>query len=115
MVHIARRVFPESPRWLVAHDRLDEAQSVIEAFGGKKNKPVNSEVLRALLEDVRRDQLERQRKAKKYTPIDLFRSPKLRKWAAVMCYQWYEILLYFFFMLVIIQSSAISQSFILTS
>ncbi|KAJ7388480.1 hypothetical protein OS493_037390 [Desmophyllum pertusum] len=87
------RVFPESPRWLVAHDRLDEAQSVIEAFGGKENKPVNSEVLRALLEDVRRDQLERERQTKKYTPIDLFRSPKLRKWTAIMCYQWFTVAL----------------------
>ncbi|KAJ7377062.1 hypothetical protein OS493_031020 [Desmophyllum pertusum] len=87
------KLIPESPRWLVAHDRLDEAQSVIEAFGGKKNKPLNSEVLRALLEDVRRDQLQRERQAKKYTPIDLFRPPKMRKWTAIMCYQWYEIFL----------------------
>jgi len=82
------RVFPESPRWLIAHDRLDEAQSIIESFGGKKGKPVNAEVLRTLLENVRRDQLEREREAKKYTPIDMFRTPKLRKWALIFCYQW---------------------------
>ncbi|KAJ7388477.1 hypothetical protein OS493_037387 [Desmophyllum pertusum] len=93
-IHIhSCRVFPESPRWLIAHDRLDEAQSVIESFGGKKNKPINSEEIRSLLEDVRRDQLERERQAKKYTPIDLFRSPKMRKWAVVMCYQWFAVAL----------------------
>ena len=84
------RFFPESPRWLIAHDRLDEAQTVIERFGGKKAKPVNAEELGALLEKVRRHQLEREREAKKYTPIDLFRTPKLRKWTVIICYQWYE-------------------------
>jgi len=69
---------------------LDEAQTVIERFGGKKGKPVNSEELRALLEKVRKDQLEREREAKKYTPIDMFRTPKLRKWTMIICYQWYE-------------------------
>jgi len=87
------KIFPESPRWLIAHDRLDEAQSIIERFGGKNEKPVDSEVLRALLENVRRDQLEREREAKKYTPIDLFRTPKLRKWAVIFCYQWFAVAL----------------------
>jgi len=84
------KFFPQSPRWLIAHDRLDEAQTVIERFGGKKGKPVSSEELRALLEKVRKDQLEREREAKKYTPIDMFRTPKLRKWTMIICYQWYE-------------------------
>jgi len=87
-VSIFHRCIPESPRWLIAHDRLDEAQSIIQRFGGKKDKPVNSEELKALLEKVRRDQLEREREAKKYSPIDLFRTPKLRKWTAIICYQW---------------------------
>jgi len=38
---------------------------------------------------VRRDQIEQEREAKKYTPIDLFRTPKLRKWTTIICYQWY--------------------------
>ena len=42
------------------------------------------------MENVRKHQLEREREAKKYTPIDLFRTPKLRKWTVIMCYQWYE-------------------------
>jgi len=42
------------------------------------------------LEKVRKDQLEREREAKKYTPIDMFRTPKLRKWTMIICYQWYE-------------------------
>ena len=84
------RIFPESPRWLIAHDRLEDAQTIIERFGGKNDKPVDSEVLKALLEDVRRDQLQQERAAKKYTPIDLFRSQKLRIWTMIFCFQWCE-------------------------
>lgn len=87
-VYTFHRCIPESPRWLIAHDRLDEAQSIIKRFGVKKGKPVDSGELRALLENVRRDQLERQREEKKYSPMDLFRTPKLRKWTAIICYQW---------------------------
>ncbi|XP_078357827.1 organic cation transporter protein-like [Oculina patagonica] len=88
------KIFPESPRWLIAHDRLEEAQSIIESYGGKdKDKPVNSEALKVLLENVRRDQLAREQEAKKYTPIDMFRTPKLRKFALIFCYQWFAVAL----------------------
>ena len=63
---------------------------MIERFGGKKGNPVNSGEIRTLLENVRKNQLEREREAKKYTPIDMFRTPKLRKWTAIICYQWYD-------------------------
>ena len=82
------RIIPESPRWLIAHDRLEEAQSVLESFSSRKDRPVDAQVLRALVENVRRDQLAREQQAKKHTPIDLFRTPKLRKWTPILCYQW---------------------------
>ncbi|CAH3139934.1 unnamed protein product [Pocillopora meandrina] len=85
------KLIPESPRWLVAHDQLDEAKSIIEAFGSKDEKTLDSEVIRSLLEGVRREQIEREKTAKKYNPIHMFLTPKLRKWTAIICYQWFVV------------------------
>ncbi|KAK3731639.1 hypothetical protein QZH41_007311 [Actinostola sp. cb2023] len=82
------KVMPESPRWLIAHNRLDEAHAVLMKYGGKDNKPVDPEMLRVLIENVRRDQLATEEEEKKYSPLDLVRTPKMRKWIIIMCYQW---------------------------
>lgn len=85
------RFMPESPRWLIARDRLDEAQTILESFGGKNEKTtVDSQALRSVITKVREDQLARERKSKKYSLLDLFRTPKLRKWTFTICYQWYD-------------------------
>lgn len=34
--------------------------------------------------------MEREKTAKKYNPIHMFLTPKLRKWTAIICYQWYD-------------------------
>ena len=82
---------PESPRWLIARDCLDEAQTILESFGGKNEKTtVDSQALRSVIKKVREDQLARERKSKKYSLLDLLRSPKLRKWTSIICYQWYD-------------------------
>ncbi|KAK3753623.1 hypothetical protein QZH41_014730, partial [Actinostola sp. cb2023] len=85
------RVMPESPRWLIAHNRLDEAHAVLMKYGGKDNKPVDPEMLRVLIENVRRDQLATEEEEKKYSPLDLVRTPKMRKWIIIMCYQWFVV------------------------
>lgn len=85
------RFMPESPRWLITRDRLDEAQTILESFGGKNEKTtVDSQALRSVIKKVREDQLARERKSKKYSLLDLLRTPKLRKWTFTICYQWYD-------------------------
>ena len=79
---------PESPRWLVAHNRLDEALDAIKKYGSKDDNTVDSELLKNLLEEVKREQIAKQKEEKKYTPIDLVRTPNMRKWSAIICYQW---------------------------
>ncbi|XP_074612948.1 organic cation transporter protein-like isoform X2 [Acropora palmata] len=88
------KFMPESPRWLIARDCLDEAQTILESFGGKNEKTtVDSQALRSVIKKVREDQLARERKSKKYSLLDLLRSPKLRKWTSIICYQWFAVAL----------------------
>lgn len=88
------KFMPESPRWLIARDCLDEAQTILESFGGNNEKTtVDSQALRSVIKKVREDQLARERKSKKYSLLDLLRSPKLRKWTSIICYQWFAVAL----------------------
>ncbi|KAK3733265.1 hypothetical protein QZH41_011113, partial [Actinostola sp. cb2023] len=93
---ITYKVFPESARWLIAHNRLDEAQSGLKKCGGKKGDPLNEEVLGALVDEIRKDQVERERHIKKYTVLDLFRTPKLRKRSLILAFNWFVVALVHF-------------------
>jgi len=83
------RVLPESPRWLIANNRLDEAYQVLIRYGGKDDQPIDEQKLRDVIQAIRRDQLATQEKEKTYTPLDLVRTPKMRRWTLIACYQWY--------------------------
>jgi hypothetical protein len=81
-------VFPESIRWLIAHNRLDDAHEVLMKCGGKKNEPLDEDTLKTIVEDIRRAQVEREKESKKYTVFDLFRTPKLRKRSLILAVNW---------------------------
>ncbi|XP_031564540.1 organic cation transporter protein-like [Actinia tenebrosa] len=95
---LAWKVFPESVRWLIAHNRLDDAQKTLMKCGGKDGKPLNKEDVRNIVEEIRRDQVEREQKteAKKYSVLDLFRTPKLRKRSIILAVNWFVVALVHF-------------------
>lgn len=82
------RIFPESPRWLVAHDKLDEAHQILMRFGGKNKQDVDAARLKRFLEDVRKTQLQLQHGTKAFSPVSLCKTPKLRKWSAALGMNW---------------------------
>jgi hypothetical protein len=88
--NILPSVFPETARWSLAHDRMDDAQAVLTKCGGKKNQTLDQDALRKLLEEIREDEKRINGDApnKRYTPLDLVRTPKLRKWTFIVCYNW---------------------------
>ena len=82
------RIYPESPRWLVLKGKLTPAHEIITKYGGKKDNRCDPELLSSMLEDIHNDQVERTSAAKRYTPLDLLRTPKLRRWTIIMSFGW---------------------------
>ncbi|XP_067038000.1 organic cation transporter protein-like isoform X2 [Acropora muricata] len=85
------KFIPESARWLIARGHLDEAQTVLESYGGKNKSAIDSQALRAVIEKIRGAQLAKEQNSKKHSLIDLLRTPKLRKWTLIICYQWFVV------------------------
>ncbi|XP_020914741.1 organic cation transporter protein isoform X2 [Exaiptasia diaphana] len=85
------KCIPESPRWLVAHGQLEQGANEIRKYGAKDGGPVDDTILRSLLEEVRSEQIKANEENKKYTSIDLLRTPKIRKWSVIVCYEWFAV------------------------
>ncbi|KXJ27806.1 Organic cation transporter 1 [Exaiptasia diaphana] len=83
------KIFPESPRWLVAHDKLDEAHAILIRFGGKSKENLDPNRLKSFLEDVRKTQFHLQHGTKVFSPVSLCKTPKLRKWSAALGVNWF--------------------------
>ncbi|KXJ23440.1 Organic cation transporter protein [Exaiptasia diaphana] len=74
---------PESPRWLVVKGKVKQACEIIMKYGGRDNKTCDPEEVMSLLKSIHNDQIQHSLKAKRYTPLDLVRTPKLRKWTII--------------------------------
>ena len=79
---------PESPRWLIAHNHLEEAHRVLMRFGGKDGQSIDPQKLKTLIKEIRNDQIMRAAGDKKYTILDLFRTPKMRRWTLIILFHW---------------------------
>lgn len=80
------RFIPESARWLLTKNRLQDAKALIK-IQAKENKVDMSDDLIETLLKTDNNSIKDDKKA---TLFDLFRSPNLRKKAFVIFFDWYE-------------------------
>lgn len=86
---------PESPRWLVANNRLDEAHRVLMTYAAKNGVPVDAKHLRHVISEVRKGDV-RKEETRIYGTLDLFKTPKLRKRIIICCFNWFVNALVYF-------------------
>ncbi|EDO31074.1 predicted protein, partial [Nematostella vectensis] len=82
------KAYPDSPRYLLVKGRVEDSMNILMKFGGKGVQP-KPEVLRALLEDILRAEKKTVKTEKRYTPLDLIRTPKMRKFMFLMGINWF--------------------------
>ena len=76
------RLMPESPRWLVSQNRIDEARKELQR-AAKMNKMSN------LDDSVWQKELAPPKKAEKATVIDLLRHGRLARNTLILFYSWF--------------------------
>ena len=81
------RWIPESPRWLVANNRLDEAHSLLMTYAAKNGVTVDAKHLKHVISEVKKAGV-RKDDTRKYGTFDLFKTPKLRKRIMICCFNW---------------------------
>ncbi|KAK3722362.1 hypothetical protein QZH41_013694, partial [Actinostola sp. cb2023] len=88
ILYLFFRVYPESPRWFVVKGKLKPAHKIIMKYGGKDNKSCDPEQVMTMLTAIHDDQVLRNTTGKRYTVLDLLRTPKLRRWTIILCFGW---------------------------
>ncbi|ENN73834.1 hypothetical protein YQE_09568, partial [Dendroctonus ponderosae] len=80
-------VMPESPRWLLAGGKREEAIKVLEKAAKSNNLPtknIKNDVLEYLTNKVEDEQLE----SRKGNILDLVRTPIMRMYTIAICFNW---------------------------
>lgn len=86
---------PESPRWLVANNRLDEAHSLLMKYAANNGVDVDAKYLKHVISEVKKADV-RKDDTRMYGSFDLFRTPKLRKRIIICCFNWFVNALVYF-------------------
>lgn len=90
-------IIPESGRWLLVRGRVDEAGQIVRKFA-KKNSIMSDYLNRALAKCSRGEILARTRKIR-HSPLDLFRTPRMRKRTLILWFCWLVVnLIYYGFL-----------------
>jgi len=81
------RVFPESLRWLVVQGRLDDAHVILMKYADKSSVEVDSDTLSSMLQNCEASETKLKTWSKR-SPLELVRTPRMRKRTLILCYNW---------------------------
>ncbi|XP_014665354.1 PREDICTED: organic cation transporter protein-like isoform X2 [Priapulus caudatus] len=81
---------PESARWLLSKNRIDEAEAIVQKAAKVNGMTVPPELIRKLMKEQEKGELGQllPGKARTYTLLDLFRTPNLRKKTVLVSFIW---------------------------
>lgn len=81
------RVFPESLRWLVVQGRLDDAHVILMKYADKSSVELDSDTLSSMLQNCEASET-KLKTWSKTSPLELVRTPRMRKRTLILCYNW---------------------------
>lgn len=95
-------VLPESARWLLVRGEVEKAHDVLKTYADKSGVTVDSDSLRGSLTKCYQGEAEVETHKIRHTPLDLLRTPRMRKRTLVLWFNWVVVsLVYFGFLLYI--------------
>jgi len=95
-------MLPESARWLVVKGQVEKAHAVLKEYAEKSGVSVDSDSLRDSLTKCYQGEAEAETNKIHYTPLDLLRTPRMRKRTLILWFNWIVVsLVYFGFLLYI--------------
>ncbi|KAJ7333879.1 hypothetical protein OS493_015972 [Desmophyllum pertusum] len=90
-------LIPESPRWLIAKDRLDEAHELLMKYARRNGVTVDSTQLKHAIQEFKKEEIRNSNANKKtYGILDMVRTPKLRKRTIICGFNWFVNALVYF-------------------
>ncbi|RZF35560.1 hypothetical protein LSTR_LSTR014552 [Laodelphax striatellus] len=87
-------VLPESPRWLLARGRFDEAEKILRKMARVNGKPLPANYMLQLKKKYQAERYVQQKdvekeKTRQYGVMDLFRTPNLRRKTLIITFIWF--------------------------